>query len=81
MEREVLEGVKETIKNQVGKKVKVKVNRGRHRIDISSGIIKEVYPSLFIVELDKEDDEVRPKRLSFSYIDVVTHEVQMMLVD
>lgn len=78
MKKELLEGLRLAIDQQLGKKVKIKVNRGRHRIDVSEGVLKEAYANVFVVEVDGKEESLR--RLSFSYIDVITKDVQMTLV-
>ena len=64
----------ETIKNKInfykGKAVNFRFNGSRNKIEEFSGIIKEVYPSIFIVE--KDDDEVIR---AFSYSDVLIHKL------
>ena len=59
--------------------MKIRANRGRHKIDISEGVIRETYPSIFLVEIDNEVDDTTQK-ISFSYTDVLTKDVQMQLI-
>ncbi len=71
--------VKNSVGKQLGQKVIIKLNKGRHRIDVQEGVLKEVYPSIFIVEVSGNDEGVPNKTLSFSYTDVITKDVRMML--
>ncbi len=48
-----------------GSKVEMDVNRGRKKIDKVSGVIKDVYPSVFTVQTTTE------KVQTFSYYDVL----------
>ena len=67
--------VKSSVDKNVGNRVKIRANRGRHKIDI----ISETYPSIFLVEVEnKLDDTVQT--VSFSYTDVLTKDVQMQLI-
>lgn len=62
-----------------GNKVKIRANRGRHKIDVTEGIIRETYPSIFLVEVENKLDDTTQK-ISFSYTDVLTKDVQMQLI-
>lgn len=73
-----IETVRNSIGHHIGNRVQIKMNRGRHKIDITEGILKEAYPSIFIVEVDKKTDEV-PRKVSFSYTDILTKDIQMFL--
>lgn len=70
--------VRREIINHVGSRVKIKANRGRNKMDITEGIITETYPSIFLIKID-DDNSDSVKTMSFSYADVLTKDVQMML--
>lgn len=71
--------VRLSVGKNIGNKVKIRANRGRHKIDVTEGIISEAYPSIFLVEIEnKLDDTVQT--VSFSYTDVLTKDVQMQLI-
>ena len=71
--------VKLSVDKNIGNKVKIRANRGRHKIDVTEGVISETYPSIFLVEVaNKIDDTVQT--VSFSYTDVLTKDVQMQLI-
>ena len=42
--------VRSSVDQNIGNKVKIRANRGRHKIDVTEGIIRETYPSIFLVE-------------------------------
>ena len=71
--------VKLSVNRQIGSKVKIRANRGRHKIDITEGVISQTYPSIFLVEVKNEDD-ASTQMVSFSYTDVLTKDVQMQLI-
>ena len=71
--------VKFSIDKNIGSRVKIRANRGRHKIDVTEGTICETYPSIFLVEIDNELDDSTQK-ISFSYTDVLTKDVQMVLI-
>lgn len=71
--------VKFSVNQNIGNKVKIRANRGRHKIDITEGVIRETYPSVFLVEVENKIDDTTQK-ISFSYTDVLTKDVQMQLI-
>ena len=74
-----LKKVRLSVDKNIGNKVKIRANRGRHKIYITEGVISKTYPSIFLVEVEnKSDDTVQV--VSFSYTDVLTKDVQMQLI-
>ncbi len=79
MSRADINKVKSSVDKNIGSKVKIRANRGRHKIDVTEGVICETYPSIFLVQVaNKADDTVQT--ISFSYTDVLTKDVQMQLI-
>ncbi len=70
--------VRREIISHVGSRVKIKANRGRNKMDITEGIITQTYPSIFLIQIDDGVSD-STKVVSFSYADVLTKDVQMML--
>ena len=68
--------VRRSVGMNIGSKVKIRANRGRHKIDIIEGIISKTYPSIFLVEISNELDSTT-QTVSYSYTDVLTKDVQM----
>ena len=71
--------VKSSVDKNVGNRVKIRANRGRHKIDEAEGVISETYPSIFLIEVFNKADDTTQK-ISFSYTDVLTKDVQMQLI-
>ena len=71
--------VRSSVDQNIGNKVKIRATRGRHKIDVTEGIIRETYPSIFLVEVENKLDDTTQK-ISFSYTDVLTKDVQMQLI-
>jgi uncharacterized protein Veg len=76
-----LNRVRQSIKNQIGSKIKISANRGRHKFVIAKGVITQTYPNIFLVELENTDGNDQNKTVSFSYQDVITRDVRMMLLE
>lgn len=70
--------VRNTVVNNVGRRVKIKANKGRNKVDIAEGIIAQTYPCVFLIEVEGELAE-SVKTMSFSYTDVLTKEVELVL--
>ena len=76
-EREVnhVEEIQEKLSGMVGDRVKVKANMGRTRVIERMGIIKNVHPAVFIIEVDERRG--RKSRQSYQYVDVLTGTVEL----
>ena len=78
MKQSDLNQVRRAVVNHVGSRVKVIANKGRHKTDITEGIIAETYPSIFLIKVeDGAEDSIRT--MSFSYTDVLTKDVKLTL--
>lgn len=65
-----LNEVKEKIKMLKGHNVEMSINRGRKKIELVSGVVKDVYPSVFTVVI-KDQTLLQ----TFSYFDVLCGKV------
>lgn len=70
--------VRKAVIKHIGQKVKVMENKGRHKVDITEGVIAETYPSIFLIQVGGEMKEAM-HTMSFSYTDVLTKNVQLTL--
>lgn len=68
--------IREKLTEMVGDRVKVKANMGRTRVIERMGIIKNVHPAVFIVEVDERRG--RKSRQSYQYVDVLTGTVELL---
>ncbi|SET63417.1 Veg family protein [[Clostridium] polysaccharolyticum] len=73
-----LKSVRRAVDSHIGSRVRIRSNRGRHRVEVAEGIISETYPSIFTIQLVNYVDE-GTKTMSVSYADILTKEVQLML--
>ena len=69
--------VKRSIERSVGERVRLSSNKGKKKAFIREGIIESSYPSIFIVKFENEYETTR--RLSFSYTDIVTKAVELVI--
>lgn len=70
--------VRRAVDANIGRRVRVKANKGRHKFAIAEGVIAESYPSIFTVKLDANGD-LSERLVSYSYTDVLTKDVQLVI--
>ncbi|HBT47434.1 MAG TPA: Veg protein [Peptococcaceae bacterium] len=75
--KEVLATIRRDLEARVGQKIKLRANRGRKKIIEKVGILEKTYPNIFIIRL--EEQKVPERRVSFSYADVLTDTVELMV--
>lgn len=71
--------IKQGLECQIGKRLTLKANGGRRKTIERTGILAETYPSVFIVELDQDENAF--ERVSYSYADVLTETVELNFND
>ncbi|WP_208560461.1 Veg family protein [Marinilactibacillus kalidii] len=67
--------IKQNLDGQLGKEIKLTAQAGRKKTTERKGILTDTFPSVFIVELNK--DESAYERVSYSYTDVLTQTVEL----
>ncbi len=70
-----LTDIKKSLDSNLGKRLMLKANGGRRKTIERSGVLAETYPSVFVIELDQEENAF--ERVSYSYADVLTETVQL----
>lgn len=73
-----LQQIKLDLESCIGKRVKLRANRGRKKIVEAEGVIENTYPKIFVVKLDKCHSV---ERLSYTYADVLTRTVEVTVDD
>ncbi len=74
--KESLQKVKQDVESYVGQEILVKANIGRNKCICRKGVIDSTYPNLFVF---KESDT--QSKLSYSYADLVTRNLQLSSID
>lgn len=67
-----INGLMENVRALTGLRVKIKVNRGRNKIELIEGILENAYPNIFTVR--KLSGELN----SFSYADIIANNVKFL---
>jgi len=78
MKQNDVNNVRNAVMNQTGNKVKIRINRGRHKIDVTEGVISETYPSIFLIKV-QETKDMPVRMVSYSYTDLLTKDVELLL--
>ena len=74
-----LNEIKQGLDCQIGRRLRLKANGGRRKTIVRSGVLAETYPSVFIVELDQDENAF--ERVSYSYADILTETVELSFLD
>lgn len=77
MARNALHDIKRSLDELIGERILLRANGGRRKTIERMGFLEETYPSVFVVKLDPPDGSF--KRVSYSYADVLTETVELML--
>lgn len=75
----ILIEIKQGLESHIGKPLRLKANGGRRKTIERCGILAETYPSVFIVELDQDENAF--ERVSYSYADILTETVELSFQD
>ena len=65
-----IDTIKDTIKKNIGKNVRVTVYGMRNKINYYEGQIYKMYPNIFTIYLDNEEK-------SFAYRDIITKDISI----
>ena len=74
--------IKSGLADNIGQRVQITEKKGRKKIVTSVGTIESTHPSIFTIKLECNAalGIYSPKRVSFSYTDVLTRTVELMLL-
>jgi uncharacterized protein Veg len=77
MAKNTLMEIRRSLEPHVGSRIMLRANGGRRKTVERIGVLEEIYPSVFIVKLDQEQNAF--KRVSYSYADILTESVEVMV--
>ncbi|KRL06193.1 Veg family protein [Liquorilactobacillus oeni] len=67
--------IKKKLDSCVGERLTVVAQAGRRRIIKRHGVLRETYPAVFVVDLNQEENSF--ERVSYSYTDVLTKNIEL----
>lgn len=70
--------IRRSVKAHTGSRVKVRAVNGGEKVEIADGVISEAYPGIFVIA-QKEQDNICDMKVSFSYSDILIHEIELSL--
>ena len=70
-----LSSIKKDLEGRIGSEIMLVAQTGRKRQTERKGILTETYPSVFVVDLDPDENSF--ERVSYSYSDVLTRTVEI----
>ena len=71
----IVDSIHDTLSDFVGQRLRVRANMGRSKIVESEGVLTQVHPRLFVMEIDRKRG--RTARQSYQYVDVLTGTVEL----
>ena len=71
----IVDSIHDTLNDFVGQRLKVRANMGRSKIVESDGVLTQVHPRLFIMEMNRKRG--RTARQSYQYVDILTGTVEL----
>lgn len=71
----IVDTIHDTLNGYVGQHLRVRANMGRSKIVENEGILTQVHPQLFIMEVNRKRG--RTARQSYQYVDVLTGMVEL----
>jgi uncharacterized protein Veg len=70
-----LASIKEEIFSYKGQRVTCRMSKGRNKMEVTQGILLDVYPKLFTMYVESKASTV-----SFSYAEILTNEVKVEIL-
>ncbi|ARN90725.1 Veg family protein [Levilactobacillus brevis] len=70
-----LENIKNKLDDRIGEKLMVIAQAGRKKTTERHGILRETYPAVFVVDLDQDENSF--ERVSYSYTDILTKNIEV----
>lgn len=72
---QIINSIHDTLSDFVGQKLRVRANMGRSKIVESEGVLMQVHPQLFIMEVKRKRGT--SARQSYQYVDILTGMVEL----
>lgn len=72
--------IKRKVQKYQGHKVRLEAHKSKKKLYQKTGFIEAIYPSIFTVSIENNNDSDRVQRMSFSYIDLLTKNVKIDLL-
>lgn len=74
MQGNILQDIKSNVESFIGQEVMVKAHRGRRKAMKKEGVLETTHSNVFVVKVAENE---QPRRLSYSYADLLTDKVEV----
>ncbi len=75
-----LDKIKSDLKDNIGSKIKFASKKGRKKRTVRNGVIESTYANVFVIKIDSlNEDETAERRVSYTYADILTKNVELAL--
>ena len=74
-----IQSIKAKLDARVGDKLLVVAQAGRKKVTKRHGVLSETYPAVFVVDLNQDENSF--ERVSYSYTDVLTKNIEIDFED
>ena len=75
--------IKNSLEDNIGQRVQLTAKKGRKKTIVKTGVIESIHPSIFTVTLEADSSEEYGalRRVSYSYTDVLTKTVELVICE
>lgn len=70
--------IRKSVRAHTGSEVRVRAVNGDEKVEIARGVISETYPSVFVIHTTRQES-ICESKMSFSYCDILTKEIELSL--
>ncbi|MFO7172849.1 MAG: Veg family protein [Bacillota bacterium] len=77
--KSVLADIKRDLDSHIGARIRLRANKGRKKVLEREGILEQTYPNIFTVRI--RDGSLGERRVSYSYTDLLTEDVELVIYD
>ena len=70
-----LTSIKDEMVSYKGQQIKCRTSKGRNKMEVTQGVLLDVYPNLFTMYVESKASTV-----SFSYAEILTREVEVEVI-
>ncbi|MBR2916678.1 MAG: Veg family protein [Clostridia bacterium] len=74
-----LDRIKSDLKDNIGSKVRFASKKGRKKRAVRNGVIEGTYRNVFVIKVDPIGNENAERRVSYTYADILTRNVELAL--
>lgn len=75
-----LDKIKSDLEDNIGSKIRFASKKGRKKRTVRNGIIESTYANVFVIKVDSlSEEDTSERRVSYTYADILTRNVELAL--